>query len=212
MAPTGRPRSSTSASTVSNRPRPISRASTNSINTVGESYNAISSGPKAASATDDNLIRLRANQFSPEEMISRSETQLKNPNLVNVADSSTLPGAQSRAMSVDTTYSGSHEASGSTTQHKHSYDGLKGTAFAAVNESASQLDSSKEATLRKAKSNAATQANDQELRRLFQENCSRNLKDVAASVLANERGPKAEKTKQIFAMNWYTSSCPSIPL
>lgn len=59
-------------------------------------------------------------------------------------------------------------------------------------------------TLRRnsSKGSSASQASDQELRRLFQENCHRGMKDVAVSVLENERGPRAEKAKQIFAMNW----------
>lgn len=55
---------------------------------------------------------------------------------------------------------------------------------------------------RKKKGSASSIANDLELRRLFRENEGRSLKDVAAQVLANERGPKSEKTKQIFAMLW----------
>ena len=56
--------------------------------------------------------------------------------------------------------------------------------------------------IRKKKGSASSIANDQELRRLFKENHQRTLKDIAGSVLQNERGPKSEKTKQIFAMNW----------
>ena len=55
---------------------------------------------------------------------------------------------------------------------------------------------------RKKKGSASSIANDNELRKLFAANKDRDLNDVAASVLANERGPKSEKTKQIFAMNW----------
>lgn len=55
---------------------------------------------------------------------------------------------------------------------------------------------------RKKKGSASSIANDNELRKLFAANKDRDLNDVAVSVLANERGPKSEKTKQIFAMNW----------
>ena len=57
--------------------------------------------------------------------------------------------------------------------------------------------------IKKKKGSASSIANDQELRKLFRENHHRDLKDVAAEVLVHERGPKSEKTKQIFAMNWY---------
>lgn len=55
---------------------------------------------------------------------------------------------------------------------------------------------------RKKKGSASSIANDIELKKLFRENVGRSLKDVAAQVLANERGPRSEKTKQIFAMLW----------
>jgi len=55
---------------------------------------------------------------------------------------------------------------------------------------------------RKKKGSASSIANDHELRKLFRENGHRDLKDVASEVLAHERGPRSEKTKQIFAMNW----------
>jgi hypothetical protein len=55
----------------------------------------------------------------------------------------------------------------------------------------------------KRKKGAATSAaNDQELRRLFRENEGRDLHEVAQQVLENEKGPKSEKTKQIFGMLW----------
>lgn len=205
MAPNARPRSSTSVSTVSNRPRPISRASTTSVNTAAESYNAIPHGSQSGCALEEPAIRMHLHQMSPEEMISHSESQLKNPNLFNSANTSIHQHPpHSRAMSVDTTYSGSYEATRPPIPHCYSCDGTQNNAVPSANESTSQIDASKEGTQRKSKSNAATQANDLELKRLFQENCHRDLKDVAASVLANERGPKAEKTKQIFAMNWYS--------
>ena len=56
--------------------------------------------------------------------------------------------------------------------------------------------------MRKKKGPNTSVTNDQELRKLFTENHHRDLKEVAAQVLANERGPRSEKTKQIFAMNW----------
>lgn len=59
---------------------------------------------------------------------------------------------------------------------------------------------------KKKKGSASSIANDLELRRLFRENQGRSLNEVAAQVLSNERGPKSEKTKQIFAMIWYDVS------
>lgn len=49
-------------------------------------------------------------------------------------------------------------------------------------------------------SGAAT--NDKELRQLLSQNEGRNLKDVAAEVIQNDRTSKSEKSKQLFAMLW----------
>lgn len=58
---------------------------------------------------------------------------------------------------------------------------------------------------KKKKGSASSIANDLELRKLFRENVGRSLKEVAAQVLSNERGPRSEKNKQIFAMLWYNN-------
>ena len=50
---------------------------------------------------------------------------------------------------------------------------------------------------------ATSAANDIELRRLYRENVGRDLHEVALQVLENDKGPKSEKTKQIFGMLWY---------
>ena len=55
-----------------------------------------------------------------------------------------------------------------------------------------------------ASSGAAT--NDKELRQLLNQNEGRNLKEVAAEVIQNDRTSKAEKSKQLFAMLWYVRS------
>lgn len=51
---------------------------------------------------------------------------------------------------------------------------------------------------RRKKGSASSQANDNELRRLFRENQGRDLNELAAQVLEK----KSEKTKQIFGMLW----------
>ena len=55
------------------------------------------------------------------------------------------------------------------------------------------------------KGSASSQANDNELRRLFRENQGRELHDVALQVVKDEKGPRSEKAKQIFGMLWYES-------
>ncbi|KAK1920387.1 hypothetical protein P3342_002683 [Pyrenophora teres f. teres] len=54
-------------------------------------------------------------------------------------------------------------------------------------------------------SGAAT--NDKELRQLLNQNENRDLKDVAAEVIQNDRTSKAEKSKQLFAMLWLKCVC-----
>jgi regulatory factor X, other len=52
------------------------------------------------------------------------------------------------------------------------------------------------------KGSSSSQANDVELRRLFRENKQKSLQEVAAQVMKDEKGPKSEKSKQIFGMIW----------
>ncbi|KAI9689540.1 MAG: hypothetical protein M1822_010191 [Bathelium mastoideum] len=54
---------------------------------------------------------------------------------------------------------------------------------------------------------ASSATNDRELREILVANEGRSLRDVAAEVLKTERTPKAEKTKQLFAMLWLRATC-----
>ncbi|KAF2114771.1 RFX DNA-binding domain-containing protein [Lophiotrema nucula] len=49
--------------------------------------------------------------------------------------------------------------------------------------------------------------NDRELREMLNKNSGRDLKDVAAEVIATDRTSKAEKSKQLFAMLWLRVGC-----
>ena len=55
---------------------------------------------------------------------------------------------------------------------------------------------------RRRKGSSATATNDKELRELLAKNEARSLPEVAQEVIAKERTPQAEKTKQLFAMLW----------
>lgn len=59
-----------------------------------------------------------------------------------------------------------------------------------------------EGEVKKKKGAASSATNDKELREMLAKNDGRSLRDVAAEVLATERTPRAEKTKQLFAMLW----------
>lgn len=197
-----RARSSTSGSTTSSRPRPISRASTTSINT------ASAQPPQQYRHTSESTypppVHPQALQYTPEEMITRSEHQLTNPNQGCVIDPLLQDHASgARAMSVDHVYHETHDITRPMLNQHISFDGKEPPQFAAVSFPDDQTqDEGGTGEIRKKKGSASSIANDQELRRLFAENKHRDLKDVASAVLANERGPKSEKTKQIFAMNW----------
>ena len=88
-----------------------------------------------------------------------------------------------------------------STNHNYLVDGHGQQLVMTFNDEQTQDDTGA-GEMRKKKGSASSIANDNELRKLFAANKDRNLNEVAASVLANERGPKSEKTKQIFAMNW----------
>lgn len=135
-------------------------------------------------------------------MITRSEQQLTNPSREYTID----PILQEhvvgpRAMSVDHVYNGVHNGMRPLRNHDQSFESQERHFVMGFNDEQTQDDAGLGET-RKKKGSASSIANDQELRRLFRENHHRDLNDVAASVLANERGPRSEKTKQIFAMNW----------
>lgn len=55
---------------------------------------------------------------------------------------------------------------------------------------------------RRKKGSAVTATNDKELREMLSRNEGRALREVAQDVIAKERTPMAEKTKQLFAMLW----------
>lgn len=68
-----------------------------------------------------------------------------------------------------------------------------------------QLNGSEPEDKRRKGASSATATNDKELRELLNKNEGRALPEVAQEVIAKERTPQAEKTKQLFAMLWYIS-------
>nr|POE65220.1 gpi mannosyltransferase 4 [Quercus suber] len=60
---------------------------------------------------------------------------------------------------------------------------------------------------RRKKGSAVTATNDKELREMLSKNEGRALREVAQDVIAKERTPMAEKTKQLFAMLWLRAVC-----
>lgn len=147
-------------------------------------------------------------QYTAEEMITRSEQQLTNPAEQFMFDPSVRQlGEHSRdAYTHQRGPSLGHDINidpaiqrPSLNQY-HSYDG-DSQGFEHTNGEQGVGDNGM-TDGRKKKGSASSIANDLELKKLFRENVGRSLKDVATQVLANDRGPRSEKTKQIFAMLW----------
>ncbi|KAL8723458.1 MAG: hypothetical protein Q9225_000289 [Loekoesia sp. 1 TL-2023] len=208
-----RPRSNTAGSSSSGR-RTKSRASTTSIasSTTQPLYQPQrstehSQGPPLQHAPSQPF------QYTPEEMITRSEQQLTNPNHGYLFESSGRHQMEhpketyvhERGINPGHSNNIDPAIQKPSLNQYHSYEGdsqgfehTNGEQFITDNGAADG---------RKKKGSASSIANDIELKKLFRENVGRSLKDVAAQVLANERGPRSEKTKQIFAMLWLNSSC-----
>lgn len=197
-----RTRSNTSGSTASNRPRPVSRASTTSANTAVEQSieqprHVSESSHMQPAPSSHNYT----SHYTPEEMITHSRQQLTNPHHEYAIDPSLHDHiSHARAMNVGNQYTGHNDAHGEPTLHFDPFGGKEDQTFMSNGEQTP--DDPAGVDSKKKKGSASSIANDLELRRLFKENKHRDLKDVATSVLAEERGPRSEKTKQIFAMNW----------
>ncbi len=197
-----RARSSTSGSTTTG-PRRKSRASTASVHSIStqpvQHYQHASEPP--AHLFPVHTMQPQTAQYTPEEMITRSEQQLTNPNSAYAIDPSLQNhSAHGRALSVDHSFSANLATTRPPMTQYHSFNGQENQLLESMMDEAQDDPAAGEG--KKKKGSASSIANDLELRRLFRENQGRSLKDVAAQVLANERGPKSEKTKQIFAMLW----------
>ena len=198
-----RPRSNTSI--FSNVRRPKSRASTASAQSSStQPIQQFQQTPETAELFEPSL------SLTPEEMITRSEQQLTNPNQSYAIDPSLQDQTdQRRAQSLDFNFGGDLSLERPSTitvtrpsmSQYHSFDGKDNQGLENSNEEQPQDDTGT-GEGRKKKGSASSIANDKELRRLFRENHGRSLKDVATQVLSNERGPRSEKNKQIFAMLW----------
>lgn len=142
--------------------------------------------------------------YTAENKIIHSEQQLTNCNLNQqyaIDPSLEESIAQAQTRSAEHSYDGETDVIRQLMKTPHSFDGQGQHLVMTLNDEQTQDDAGAGET-RKKKGSASSIANDNELRKLFAANKDRDLNDVAASVLANERGPKSEKTKQIFAMNW----------
>ncbi|KAI9837518.1 MAG: hypothetical protein M1819_007169 [Sarea resinae] len=191
-----------------NSRRPLSRASTTS-------FHSTNTQPSHQHVQDSGFSlhnqQPQAFQYTAEEgMILQSASQLTNPNGF-VLDPALHASMGHHAMPYGPDESFSHHAM--THPHMDSFQAFEGTQspiFPAHNGDDGQGVASGESNIpgkKQKKGSTSSIANDNELRRLHRENKGRSIKDVAVEVLANDRGPKAEKTKQVFAMLWLEAVC-----
>ncbi|KAL8643251.1 MAG: hypothetical protein Q9228_000145 [Teloschistes exilis] len=216
-AGTKRPRSSTSASVASTR-RTKSRASTtsnaSSVNQQPIIFQHRQPTDSAQGLPIPNFPN-HAFQYSSEELIPQSQSHLASPDQGFMFDASLEqhPDLSENAYRHDQNASlGYTQDNGQTGQTQpqvhphHSYDERMNQALDHAS-GEHNVDDTGTTDGKKKKGSASSIANDLELRKLFRENVGRSLKEVAAQVLSNERGPRSEKNKQIFAMLWLNSVC-----
>ena len=206
-----RSRSDTMTSTR-NRPRPKSRGSTTSIQSVGAAqYHE--DQPHAHGMFIPTQNQQQLYNASPEEMLARyGQDQFTQTQQYNLDPS--LPAQQQGEMQRHDMQQYAMPAQGYSqgappygTSHDHMQQALArtGTFDGADNQSPAPEDSeTAENGQRRKKGSATSLANDAELRRLVHQYQGQTLKEVAAEVQQNEGGGgRSEKAKQVFAMLWY---------
>lgn len=201
--PSVRARSSTYGSTTSSRPRPISRASTTSVNTpTAPNVQPHFHTSESAHMPSSQHFHPQPSRYASENLVTQSQQRPTHPREYAIDPSLENQASGGRAMSVDHAYSRSHDDIRPAIGGEYTLETRESQFPVNFNDEQTQDDTGPGGESRKKKGSASSIANDQELRKLFRENGHRDLKDVASDVLAHERGPKSEKTKQIFAMNW----------
>ncbi len=200
-----RRRSDTNGSTTSNQTRPVSRASTTSVNTTDEqptqAFQSTSGTSHLISGPD-----LAHQHFLAEAIFAHPQQHFGNPSEHREIDPSLhYHNTQQNPIISSSLTSNSAQPGESNGLANHqsnqlSFQDKTNDSFVSINDGSQ--DEASDENLKKKKGSASSIANDQELRRLYQENKDRTLRDVADTVLQEERGPRSEKTKQIFAMIW----------
>ena len=189
-----RPRSNTSVSTsVSTMSRPKSRQSTTSIQS-----NATQPA-HLYHQTSEPIFQVQqqpplAHRATPEEMVARQLTQSNNGYAID-------PSLQYDSAQHPTNIPHHHPITGSSEISTKPVDSREFQHPEERKESPNQDEQTGDGSKRK-KGSASSQANDIELRRLYRENQGRDLHEVALQVIRDDKGPKSEKTKQIFGMLW----------
>lgn len=191
-------RSETTESNTSARPRPVSRASTTSAHTISEPSRTHS---RNVSESTGPVHGYPASQYvvgGDGRRVHLGEQQ-DGLHAANTIDPSLQDAVAAGAVEYSDFFRQAQPNS-----HQAIFQEKEDSPFARANTEQPQ-DGFVAVDPQKKKGSSTSIANDQELRRLFHENKHRSLRDIADSVLAEERGPRSEKTKQIFAMIWYAS-------
>lgn len=186
---------------TTNNARPKSRQSTTSIQSTS-TQQILPYEPVTDGTYNMHQSTSRRYRPTPEEMLARASHQLINPN-GNFAIDPALQSHQSVHHGLPYAEDNAFDIMP---------DGLVNTAAAQLHPLERRQSQGYESTgledttgdgIKRKKGAASSQANDKELRRLFRENETRSLDEVAQEVMSHDKGPKSEKTKQVFGMLWY---------
>ncbi|KAL8829049.1 MAG: hypothetical protein Q9191_002236 [Dirinaria sp. TL-2023a] len=197
-----RQRSNTSVSTSSSHPAQScpSTASAHSATAQPSQQHQYQPLSRQRSAPTQEVYPIQYRQaasHTPEETSTHGQSQFPVP--YGIDPSLRHEENRRRSMSAEPSHTDAVDTAGAPFGHRVSYDEAVHPTFQSVNDEQAQEDTGTEAG-RKKKGSASSAANDMELKRLFAEHRGRPLKEVAAEVIVHERGPRSEKTKQIFAM------------
>lgn len=173
--------------------RPMSRASTTSVQTVGEQANVHSRRASEIGLSATIYTTSHHHPFYHQDNHIESQPFQSHPYAANVID----PSLQDNNIQdiAGYHYYGQQPLRNNQVQ-------LRGRDDTPFMNPEDDREESVAPDGQKKKGASTNIANEQELRRLFQENKHRSLREISVSVLAEERGPRSEKTKQIFAMIW----------
>ncbi|KAK7402951.1 hypothetical protein QQX98_011303 [Neonectria punicea] len=201
---------------IKSRKRPLSRASTTSIQSVTAQPNLDHSGFADSSdmysgqwLPNDHAHpkdMASAPQMSPEDMILQAATHMQATGQEFPMDAS-MGAAMNHAMQFQQKHPMSRHALPSD-QYANNTSFTEGESQMMERDENEEVDSMVGIVGPPKPTSSRSSANNElEMRQLFGANRHRNLQDVAGELHGNERGPNSERTRQVFAMLWINSVC-----
>ncbi|KAF1981024.1 hypothetical protein K402DRAFT_425728 [Aulographum hederae CBS 113979] len=208
MGPTGQRSRSTTTSSSRDAHRPPSQASIASHHSGVPVQNTHSHGLPMNISEHQHVYQpsMQSASYSPTEVsLLQSVQHLNNPHAMSFDapahsynQSSADFGVDTQHMMQDTGFSAANSQ----------FDAMQGVDFnTSLQNMPMQSGSGAEGDDRRKRGSTATATNDKELREMLAANQGRSLRIVANEVLSAERTPRAEKTKQLFAMIWLKGVC-----